>query len=172
MIKLLVALSVDGVMGLKNDKGMIFDSEVTNSFLQKNMEGEVLVMGNTTFKYLKSITHNNIIIVLSRTEEPGKRDGIIYYNKFTDILIDYPSFTVIGGHEMYHLFINVADIVIVAMLSIEIKDDNVLSFPTYALEEQFWVQQESQMIKDTEKISGLRINIIFTRWIRRVDQLH
>lgn len=173
MITMISAMSVNGIIGLKGANGLLWNSEVEMTFFRKNTIGNTVVMGSKTAETLEKPLIGRTNLVLSRKEPAGERDGFYYYNNMSDIISEYENFIVIGGEDLYNLFIDVADEVILTTLSIEFKgDSNYAYFPRDELEKNFFVVFESNMVTDVDKTSGLPINLIFSRWHRDIKRLH
>jgi dihydrofolate reductase len=130
-------------------------------------------MGNNTFKSLKGPLKDRVNIILSKTEEPGNRNGVIYYNNMKDIIENYPSFTVIGGETLYNMFLPIADEIVITTVSLDVEDnENLAYFPLETMEKEFFMVGESEMFSDTDTYTGVPINLIFTRWHRGIPSIH
>ena len=172
MIKILVTLDVNSVIGLQNNSGLLWSAGLNNEFIKTNMANETIVVGHNTYKNLTNIGKNAKIIVLSKKEPPGRKNNIIFYNSLEKLLQDYDNFIVIGGEQMYNLFLPIADIVLITMMGMETSEPNCRFFPQHLLEKNFYLVTESPPISDTELISKLKINLIFSKWERKIESLH
>jgi len=173
MITMLAATSVTGIIGIRGINTLLWKSEIDLGLFKSNTEGQVVVMGNHTFKSLRQPLKNRTNVVLSKTEEPGHKDGVIYYNNIGDIITNYETFMVIGGEAIYNLFLPIADEVIISTLSLDFEGDvNYAYFPIDRMENDFYMTNESEIISDIDEVSGLPINLIFTRWKRGVPNVH
>lgn len=173
MITMLAATSVTGIIGIRGAETLLWDSEVDMELFKSNTDKQVVVMGNNTFKALRQPLKNRTNVILSRKEEPGNREGAYYYNSIGDIIKNYETFMVIGGEAVYNLFLPIADEIIISTLSLDFSGEGDYAyFPVDQMERDFFMTNESEVIPDIDKISGLPINIIFTRWKRGVPNVH
>ena len=173
MITLLAATSVTGIIGVRGVNTLLWKSKIDLALFKSNTENQTVVMGNNTFKSIRHPLTNRINVVLSKTEEPGKREGVIYYNNIGDIITNYETFMVIGGEAIYNLFLPIADEVIISTISLDFKGAvSYAYFPTDLMEKDFSMTNESEVINDVDEISGLPIGLIFTRWKRGVPNVH
>jgi dihydrofolate reductase len=173
MISIISATALNGVIGLKGENKLLWKSEVDMEFFKENTKGAVLVMGNSTAKSLTRPFPGRDNVVLSRKEKTGLRNGFHYFNNINDILSEYENFMVIGGEDLYNLFINITDEVILTTINLDFNNKNDYAyFPIHQLEEDFYVVYESNMIKDIDKQSGIPLTLIFSRWHRDITRLH
>ena len=173
MITMLAAISVTGIIGIRGVNTLLWKSKVDLSLFKDNTNKQVVVMGNNTFKSLRHKLKDRTNIILSKKEEPGTRDGVTYYNNIGDIITNYPNFLVIGGETVYNLFLPVADEIVISTVSLDFEGEGDYAyFPLDGMEKDFYMTNESEMIGDVDEISGLPINLIFTRWKRGVPNVH
>lgn len=173
MIELILSISANNILGIKGINKLLWDSDVVNRFFRKNTLGSVVVMGNNTFKAVERPLTNRTNIVLSKTIKPGERNGVTYYDNIQNVMSDYPSFYVIGGGEIITAFFPFIDQIKLATISLDIGGrEEYIFFPSDAVDEEFYQVQESAIIKDKEKISGLQSSIIFSKWRRDIETLH
>ncbi len=173
MISLITATSLNGVIGVRGTNKLLWNSKVDLDFFKDQTKGQVLVMGNNTFKSLGKPLIDRINIVLSKSEEPGKRDGVIYYDNISEIITNYPSFFVIGGEALYTMFLPIADEIIITTISLDVEDtSNLAYFPLDQMEKEFFMVGESEMFPDTDAYTGVPINLIFSRWHRGIPSIH
>jgi len=173
MIKIIVGISLNNVIGEKGSKKLLWSSEVDMLFFKNTTEGGVVVMGNDTYKTLGKPLPDRVNVVLSRKEEPGKRNGIIYYNDYREILKDYPAFWVIGGESIYNIFLPVTDEIYITTVSIDFRGNkNYAIFPERYVSKNFRMIHESAVMKDIDRLNKRNINLIFSRWVRRRGALN
>jgi dihydrofolate reductase len=170
---MLAATSVTGIIGIRGANTLLWKSAIDMGLFKTNTENQVVVMGNNTFKSIRHPLKNRINVVLSRSEEPGTRNGVIYYNNIGDIIKNYDTFIVIGGEAIYNLFLPIADECIISTISLDFDGEvDYAYFPLEQMEKEFYMTNESEVVGDVDIISQLPINIIFTRWKRGVPNVH
>lgn len=172
MIKILATTDTDNVIGIKNQPGMIYSSVVNNKFLQGHMEHETLVLGHNTYKSFSTNGKNVDILVLSAKEKPGRHGNAYFYKNLRTLVEDHDSFVVIGGSQMFHLFMQIADQVILTWIGVSTTATDCLYFPRWALERDFYCKLEMPPVNDIEILSQLNTEIIFTQWERKTASLH
>jgi len=172
MIQLLATIDVDGVIGVANNPGIMWNSTVNNKFIGNIMRNQTLVVGNTTYKRLRQVGENSTVKVLSRTEPERTIKNVQFYNSIGNLLRDNSNFTVIGGRQMYELFLPIADVVLLSTLGINTNRNDCLYFPTMQLETFFEAKHETEVVKDKELLSGITMGIIFSKWERKARRLH
>jgi dihydrofolate reductase len=173
MITMLAATSVTGIIGIRGVNTLLWKSPIDLGLFKSNTKGQVIVMGNNTFKSIRKPLKNRTNIVISNSEIPGHREGVTYYNNIGDIIKNYETFMVIGGEVVYNLFLPIADEIIISTLSLDFEGNvDYAYFPIDRMEKDFYMTKESEIISDVDEISGLPINLIFTRWKRGVPNVH
>lgn len=174
MIEMIAAISVENILGLKGENSLLWDSEIDMQFFREQTEGKIVVMGNNTFMAMnRKALPNRVNIVLSTTQKPGLFDGVYFFEDYLDVVKEFEDFTVIGGREIYELFFPLADSVIISHigLSFDPSKDYAL-FNTDILDTEFYSNYQSAVVQDTDKISGLRFNLSFSKWQRRINEVH
>jgi len=174
MISIITATSVTGIIGIKGVNDLLWHCKKDLEFFKKMTTGKNVVMGNNTFKSLRgNPLPDRLNLVLSRSEEPGNRNGVIYFNNMRDIVSTYESLVVIGGYDIYNLFIPIADEVCISTISLDIQGgQEFIYFPVESMEKEFYMEAESPIITDIDEESGLDISIIISRWNRKIPKLH
>lgn len=173
MIKIITATTPSGVIGKKGNKKLLWKSQVDMKFFQENTVGSAVVMGHNTFKTLKAPLSNRTNIVLSKNIPKQVLNNVHYYNSINEIINDFDDFIVIGGEEIYNIFISIADEVIWTTINLEpTTEANYAYFPLDSLETQFSLVYESKVVEDVDMISGIPFTLIFTRWSREVENIH
>ena len=173
MISMIAAISVTGVIGLRGNATLLWDSAIDKDIFKQNTEGQVVVMGNNTLKSIGKPLKNRTNVVLSKTEEPGVRNNVHYYNSIGEIIEKYATFVVIGGEAIYNLFLPVADEILLSTISLDFEEDEDFAyFPVDEMEKSFFMIHESAVLEDTDKKSNIPINLIVTRWQRSIPNIH
>ena len=175
MITLIAATSVNGVLGVRGANKLLWNSKADLGWFKKQTKGQTIVMGNNTFKALGAPLPDRKNIVLSKSEEPGVRNGVIYHNYYGDIIQMYSSFVVIGGESVYNLFLPVADEILITTTSLELPIDSKINyayFPTQQMESEFIMVGESGVVRDIDRETDTPMNLIFTRWARSLGNIH
>jgi len=136
MVTLVVARADNGVIGNKGKLPWRLRSDM-HHFRAVTM-GKPMIMGRKTFESLPRLLDGRTHIVL--TQDPSWRaDGAIVVHDFHEALDaagDVPEVTVIGGAEIYRLFLDRADKVWLTQVHAEPEGDTILP----AFSEEQWRQ--------------------------------
>ncbi len=173
MIKLIVTLDANNVIGFRDTPGLLWETELNNTFVETNIAQEVILTGHNTYKKLKNVQGVSKIIVLSKTMKPGKHDNAYFYNSLRAVLEDHSSFIILGGGSMFEQFLPIADMVLITTIGMQTRNtDECIYFPVLSLENSFYLHTESKTLSDTEKLSKINVELIFSRWERKRETLH
>ena len=111
--KLVVAFDNDKIIGKKGSEKLLWHIPEDLAHFKKLTEGQVVLMGKSTFESLPSFAKplpNRVNLVLSRTDQ-GEKDGAIFGNLDELLLLankyaqDGKELFAIGGASVYKLFI-------------------------------------------------------------------
>ena len=141
MIRLIVAY--DRNRGIGKDNQLVWKQSADLKRFKDITSGKTVVMGRKTFDSIGKPLPNRNNIVLTRTkfEIPG-------VNVITDIeQITDKEYFVIGGSEIYNLFLNRADEIYVTIIDCEIDAD--CWFPKIDMD--IWNIQNQEFYKKDEK---------------------
>lgn len=130
-------------------------------FFKKTTTGKTLVMGRKTYESLGKALPNRKTIVLTRDKELHLSDAEVLHSR--DEVLDLANtgepIYVVGGAEIYRLFIDVADKLIVTKIEAEFDADT--AFP-----EVDW-ENFSEVVKEThEKDEKNKYNYTFYTYER------
>ncbi len=155
MIAMIVAVSKNNLIGGDNKLPWHIPEDL--AYFKKQTSGHTIVMGRKTYDSIGRPLPNRKNIVLTRSTDLNIA-GVTIVNNYKEILELALTETVfiIGGGEIYNLFIDYADKLFITQVDLEITGDT--SFPLDAT-------------KTFEKISEIEkqdltcpINYTFTEW--------
>lgn len=127
-IKLIAAMSVEGVIG--DGEKMLWDLPEDLKHFRKTTKFGTVIMGRKTFESLKGPLDNRVNIVLTRNPPSGENnveDGVIYVKSLEEafeeaaLLSNSPDVFIIGGGDLYHQTIDMADELIISHVGISVE---------------------------------------------------
>ena len=175
MIRIIATLTDNDIIGEKGSHGLLWKSEVDVAFFNENTINQTLVVGRHTYETLPNSAKERCkIIVLTRDINSIKpKSNVIVSDNYLDIIMKYDNLTIVGGEDMYNLFISLADEVIITTIDLIITGNKEYAyFPTSELHSNFVMEQKSNILVDTDLLTGTKIRMIFSRWERKVKRIH
>lgn len=128
-ISLIAAISKNRVIGLNNKLPWKLKNDL--KWFKYHTFNKTIIMGNRTYKSIKKPLPNRLNIVLSRKK--NKKNKKIIYAKSMKEAINFSNkkkeIMIIGGEEIYKLFIGKANKIYLTHVEIELKGDAF--FPYY-----------------------------------------
>ncbi len=127
MIKMIWCSDVNNGVGIGNQLPWNVKEEMAH-FINET-KGQIVVMGENTFKSIGKPLPNRKNIVLS-DDSSFNHEGITIYNDYKKILSDFNDETIyiIGGISIYKLFYEYADVLIISKLNKSYNCDRFLAF--------------------------------------------
>ncbi|ABF14188.1 type 3 dihydrofolate reductase [Candidatus Palibaumannia cicadellinicola] len=130
IISLIAAMTVDRIIGIKNTMPWhLYDDLI---WFKKHTNNKPVIMGRKTFDAIKKPLSGRLNIVLSRNFIPSRDQDIIWVDNPIKALIAAGNVTevmVIGGAQIYNIFILQAHRLYLTHIDINIKGDTW--FPHY-----------------------------------------
>ena len=145
-ITIIAAYDDNKVIGKDNDIPWRMSDDLKN--FKKETIGKTVVMGSMTFESLKQKplpNRNNI--VLSRNRDRYIGDNVKTYTDMYDVLNDYSSLVVIGGSQIYKMFLPFAKKMILTKIGGKIDGDR--HFPNFNKKE--WKIIDTKAIAKSDK---------------------
>ena len=145
-IKIIAALSLDGIIG--ENQGLVWHIPEDLEFYKKETTDKVLIVGRKTYESLPKVALENrrfIILTKENTNYTAVRQWADKYFNSKEEIFNYikenklDEIYVIGGEQIYELFIGDADEVLITWINRMISDQpkNWKYFPTTDLFENF-----------------------------------
>ena len=148
-------ISIISAIGKNNEIGrnntLLWDMPADLAHFKEITSGHSIIMGQKTFESLKRPLPNRRNLVLT-LDENFKADGIEIFHSLVE-LNDFISksdeeFFVIGGGQIYRLFMNTADKLYITHVEAEFKDADTY-FPL--IEEDKWQKVKEEKHEPDEK---------------------
>ena len=131
-ITLVSAMSSGQVIGFNNDLPWTHLKADMKHFVELT-KGNIVIMGNTTFKSLKAPLPNRTNIVLTQQQHRPPENGVIYMSSVEEIFnrlqFEYDEVMVIGGGQIYSKFLPYADALEITEIKLDLIGDTV--FPEF-----------------------------------------
>lgn len=146
MINIIAAVSRNKVIGNKGKLPWSLPRDM--NFFTETTASKPVVMGRKTFESIGRPLKNRTNIILTRNEN-YKKEGCIVLHKIEDVIEKYKDedLMVIGGQEIYRLFLPYSDKLYITYIDKDFKGDTF--FPKFDNKE--WVKQsEEKGIKNSE----------------------
>lgn len=121
MISIISACSRNRVIGIDNNLPWNLSEDLKR--FKKITTGKKVVMGRKTFESIGRPLPNRTNIILTR-DKNYKAEGVLVYNDINCIFADHDDFIVIGGSEIYNLFINRSDIIELTLIDKDFEGDS------------------------------------------------
>lgn len=158
MIALIAAISRNGQIGVNNQLPWHIKEDLQHF---KSITSEsTIVMGRKTFESIGRPLPNRRNIVLTR-DITFKAEGVEVVHSLDEILTlsnQVSDLFIIGGGEVYTLFLPYADKLYITLVDIDIEGDTY--FPEYA---NAFTQISSKL---GEQVDSVGYNYYFTEWVK------
>lgn len=173
MISLIAARSTNGVIGINNTMPWHLEGEL--KYFKKVTLNHAVVMGRKTFESLGNtpLPHRDNI-VLSRRTHTDKRSDAMYVSDHDTIVqqqiphTDLSDIFVIGGEQIYRLFMPYADRLIITEVSLHVEGDAY--FPEFS--EKEWRLDHSEPMTYYDRVSRQDVSCLHNTYVRiRGDEL-
>lgn len=130
MLILIAAVSSNNVIGLDNKLPWKISEDL--EYFKKITMGHSIVMGRKTYESINKPLPGRKNIILSRNFELNIEGCFVIHNLNKIIALSkLEDIFVIGGEEIYNLFINKADKILITKIKINLKGDSF--FPKFSL---------------------------------------
>jgi len=138
-IILILARSDNGVIG--NDGGMPWHLPADLRHFKSLTQGKPMIMGRKTFDSLPGLLPGRRHIVLTRDTE-WEAEGVEVASSVPEALkiANAPQISVIGGAEIYRLFLPKADRIALTEIHINVEGDTVID----GFDPQIWQEHERE----------------------------
>ncbi len=156
MISIIVAVAKNRVIG--NDNQLLWDIKEDMRYFREKTKGKVVVMGRKTYESIGHPLPNRTNIVLTR----GKCNipGYIVMNSIEEVLGIKRDIFIIGGSEIYSLFIPYVEKMYITEIDKVYEGDTL--FPEYNKEE--WVKVNQRQF---ERGEVYEYSFSFNEYIRK-----
>ncbi len=138
MITIIAACSKNRVIG--KDNSLIWRLPEDLKRFKSLTTGRNVLMGRKTFESIGKPLPNRTNIVVTR-DKSYKKEGILVYNSYTEVLPIFRDIVVIGGGEIYQQMIQFADIIELTLIDKEFDGDTL--FPIIDMNQWGEVNRES-----------------------------
>lgn len=145
-ITLVAAFDKNQAIGINGDLPWNLSSDLKH--FKKLTTGNTIIMGRKTFDSIGKALPNRKNIVLTRNKE-WEVEGVIPINSLDDVdsvCKKEEEIFVIGGAEIYALFLEKATKMILSFVEVEIKNADAF-FPEYD-SENWQIMEKSELIKE------------------------
>ena len=153
MIKMIVAVDVDGGIGLDND--LIIKSKTDMEFFKTTTSDHIVVMGRKTYDSIGKVLPNRTNVIMTTNSDFVAKGGVYFrVNSVKEVLSISKSFPdkdvfIIGGKSIYELYMPIADQLVVTHHQTSVPHDT--KFPTIGDE---WAVIESRSIECSDKFTS------------------
>lgn len=155
MISIISAISKNNVIGLNNTLPWHLPEDLKHF---KNLTtGKTVVMGRKTFESIGKPLPNRTNIVLSRNNKEINIPGVITTNNIESLIHSENEIFIIGGSEIYSLFLPYANKLYLTLIDEEYEGDTY--FPDIDYEK--W-----DMIKSEDHTSNNNIKFSFKEFVK------
>lgn len=159
MISLIAAISRNHQIGANNQ--LPWDIKEDLQHFKRITNGSTIIMGRKTFESIGKPLPNRKNIVLTR-DMTFNADGVTVLHSIDDILSVYSKSDsevfIIGGGEIYTLFLPYAEKLYITLVDIEINGDT--NFPIYHND---FIQASCKL---GEHVASVGYNYYFTEWLK------
>jgi len=146
-ITIISACSKNGVIGINNDLPWYLPQDLKR--FKQITTGKTVVMGRKTFDSIKSRLGkplpNRTNVVLTR-DKTFSEEGVIFHHSIEEVMENHEEVVVIGGSEIYKLFIHTADTIELTLIDKEFDGDSY--FPE--MESLLWKESNKESFNNGE----------------------
>ena len=130
MIKIIAAVSQNGIIGKKNE--LPFDYSENLKHFKNKTTGSVIIMGRKTFDGIKKpLPNRKNVVITSKQISNYSFDEVEIYSSLKDAINKYPSSWLIGGRRIYEEGMMYANSIHLTLTPdiINGHDDELVRFP-------------------------------------------
>ena len=172
MISLIAARSTNGVIGINNTMPWHLDGEL--KYFKKVTLNHTVVMGRKTFESLGNtpLPRRDNIVLSRRTHNDKRSDVMCVFDHGAIIQQQVPhtdlsDIFVIGGEQIYRLFMPYADRLIITEVSLHVEGDAY--FPVFL--EKEWRLDRSDPMTYFDRVSRQDVSCLHNTYVRIQDEL-
>lgn len=141
-VRMIVAMSLNGAIGKANS--IPWHSKEDLLWFKEQTLGKVVVMGSNTWRSIGKPLPNRVNVVLSKSlKEQDMPDGVELYDSFDKI--PYNEIVVIGGAEIYRLFLSITDELLVTIIKKNIENADTF-FPRFKFKKFEQIRETPELI--------------------------